>query len=382
MATLIFGPPVSGICNQFQFAKIRLYAMYSLIFFVCGLLMNCRQSEKTSIDIQWSDKRATGIAIPKPLLQSVPVDSLGQLLVVRLAGKTTAIAGAISQRNEVVIFEPLIPFTRGLHYTVWLRNNQLGELTIPALAPDDKPELLAIYPTQDSLPDNLLKIYLKFSRPMREGQSLNYVSLIKNKTDTLAGVFLDLQPELWNADRTILTLWLDPGRIKRDLQPNKRLGTPLQAGEHYQLVVSRDWPDQQGATLAKPVAKSFRTISRDGLSPTPTRWTISQPKSGGEQPLEVAFGEALDYSLLTETMHVFTPTGQLVAGSWQIGKEEKMGLFTPDVPWQTGEYRIRIEGRLEDLAGNNLNRLFDRDITRKELSKKSQSFAELRFVVR
>ena len=77
------------------------------------------------------------------------------------------------------------------------------------------------------MPENLLKIYLRFSHPMREGQSDKYISLIKNGKDTLPDVFLNLQPELWNEDRTVLTVWLDPGRIKRDLQPNLKLGNPL-----------------------------------------------------------------------------------------------------------------------------------------------------------
>ncbi|WP_332367515.1 Ig-like domain-containing protein [Spirosoma telluris] len=207
------------------------------------------------------------------------------------------------------------------------------------------------------------------------------MSLVRNKTDTLPGVFLDLQPELWNADRTMLTLWLDPGRIKRDLQPNKRLGTPLQAGRQYQLVVSSAWPDQQGATLAKLVTKTFVTVQRDSLSPVPAQWTLAQPGSGSVQPLNVSFGEALDYSLLTETLHVLTETGKPVSGKWQVGDEEKQSSFKPDVPWQTGMYRLRVEGRLEDLAGNNLNRPFDRDITRKEIPNKSQSFVELFFKV-
>ncbi|MVM33522.1 hypothetical protein GO755_26025 [Spirosoma sp. HMF4905] len=360
---------------------MRLYATYSLIFFVCGLFVACHQAEDTGIKIQWADKRATGISIASPLLKTVPADSLNQLLSVRLAGKETAIAGTISLTGDVAIFEPLIPFTRGLRYDVWLRNQRLSEMTIPTLSSGDNPKLLAIYPSQDSLPDNLLKIYLHFSRPMREGQSLNYVSLIKNKADTLPGVFLDLQPELWNADRTILTLWLDPGRIKRDLLPNKRLGAPLQAGSQYQLVVSSAWPDQQGATLAKPTTKSFLAVQRDSLSPAPAQWALAPPASGSVQPLEVAFGEALDYSLLAETLHVFNETGKPVSGSWQIGDNEKLSLFKPDAAWQKGQYRLRIEGRLEDLAGNNLNRPFDRDITRKELQKKSRSFVELAFSV-
>ena len=61
-----------------------------------------------------------------------------------------------------------------------------------------------------------------FSQPMQEGVSAEHICLVKGEKDTLKNVFLDLQPELWNHDRTMLTLWLDPGRIKRDLQPNRQ----------------------------------------------------------------------------------------------------------------------------------------------------------------
>ena len=36
--------------------------------------------------------------------------------------------------------------------------------------------------------------------------------------------------------------------------------------------------------------------------------------------------------------------------------------FYPAEPWNTGNYMIEVEGRLEDLAGNNLNRLFEKDL--------------------
>ncbi len=371
-----------GICKQTRQRLIRLCAPYNLIFFVAWLSVACHQPEDDRITIRWAGNRATGLAIPKRLVQSLPADSLSHYLSVRLAGKETAILGTYQSVGDDLIFEPLVPFTRGLRYSVWLKNTRLGELSIPALAISDKPTLLAIYPSQDSLPDNLLKIYLHFSRPMREGQSQRYVALLKNKTDTLPGVFLDLQPELWNADRTRLTLWLDPGRIKRDLQPNKRLGAPLQTGLYYQLVVSADWPDAQGAQLGKTTTKPFLTVQRDSLSPIPAQWSLQPPKSGTVQPLNVGFGEALDYSLLTETLHVITEDGKAVSGTWQVGHEEKRSGFKPDQPWQAGRYRLQIEGRLEDLAGNNLNRSFDRDLTRPVATKTALPFAEIRFTVR
>ena len=358
-----------------------MYALYGLIFFVTGLFISCQRSEKTDLTIQWQGQRATGLLIPNQLVNSVSDDSLRQLLTVRLTNQTTAILGAYHGSDSGIVFEPLVPFTRGLRYNVWLRNKLLGEIII-AQGSSQKPVLLAIYPTQDSLPDNLLKIYLHFSRPMREGQSQKYVSMLKNGKDTLPGVFLDLQPELWNPSRTTLTLWLDPGRIKRDLQPNQRLGAPLQVGAHYQFVVSANWPDQQGASLGQSTTKSFLTVQRDSLSPNPAHWHIHPPQTGSLQPLILSFNEPLDYSLLTETIRVLDTAGKPVMGSWRVGMNEKQSDFKPDKPWQTGQFRLRIESRLEDLAGNNLNRPFDRDITRNQSPTPPKSFVERPFWVR
>jgi hypothetical protein len=358
--------------------------LHSLIFFAFTGFLACRNPpETTEITLRWNDNRATGIAIPRNLVSSLSADSLNLLLAVRLKtdGDQTAILGEYRLTDNDIIFEPLIPFTRGLHYEIWLRNQRLDGFKIPAADPKDAPELLAIYPTQDSLPDNSLKIYLRFSRPMREGQSQKYVALLKAGNDTVPGVFLDLQPELWNKDRTMLTLWLDPGRIKRDLQPNKLLGAPLQNTVHYELVVSANWPDQQGVKLPKTYAKSFVTIQRDSLSPAPDRWQLKPPHADGMQPLEVNFGEPLDYSLLTETLHVLGEDGKTVAGDWQIGDEEKTGRFKPGQAWKPGRYTLRIEARLEDLAGNNLNRQFDRDVTQKAAPVISGNFFERSFRV-
>ena len=382
MAVLTCGHPMSGIYRIFWIGEIRLRPLRNLIFFVLWLLASCQPPEETGIAIRWEGQRAIALAIPERLLETRSADSLTQLLAVRLTGEKTAILGSYRNVDNAILFQPLVPFTRGLRYTVWQNHKPLGELTIPALAANDRPKLLAIYPSQDSLPENLLKIYLHFSRPMREGQSRTYVALLKNSTDTLPGVFLDLQPELWNADRTLLTLWLDPGRIKRDLQPNKRLGALLQTGVRYSLVVSSAWPDTQGAVLGQSVTKSFVAIPRDSLSPDVARWSVYAPQSGGLKPITVDFGEGLDYSLSTETMRVIDPSGAVMPGRWQVDDSDKQVYFKPANVWQPGQYQLRIEGRLEDLAGNNLNRLFDRDITRKETTKTPHSFHTVSFTIR
>ncbi|ARK13783.2 Ig-like domain-containing protein [Fibrella sp. ES10-3-2-2] len=380
MGALTFGHPVTGICNHHPQGFIRLYIAYSLIFFV-ACLPACRPATDTGLTINWTDKRATSLTIPDQAAAHLPDDSLPHLLTVRLAGQQTAIAGQYERTANGIRFEPLVPFTRGQRYTVWLRNNQLYELTIPALNAADKPVLQAIYPGTDSVPANLLKIYLRFSRSMREGQSVRYVALLDAAGDTLHNVFLDLQPELWNADRTMLTLWLDPGRIKRDLQPNKRLGAPLNSGGQYRVVVSPNWTDALGAPLGTSTTKSLTVIQRDSLSPVVTSWSMRVPKSGTLQQLVVAFGEPLDYYLLTETLQVLRPDGTAVPGTWQIGQNETQSQFTPTLGWTAGRYRLRIENRLEDLAGNNLNRPFDRDITQRQRPDDGHAYKEVAFIV-
>ncbi|MBC7920589.1 MAG: hypothetical protein H7Z75_05805 [Ferruginibacter sp.] len=334
-----------------------------------------------TVTLRWNGNRATGLSIPKNLLPPVAAGSPAHLPEIRLVGtgNQTAVLGQYRTAGEEVLFEPLVPFTRGLRYQVWVLGKRLDEIEIPALTPGDAPALLAVFPSQDSLPENLLKIYLRFSRPMREGQAQKYVGLLNNENDTVPGVFLDLQPELWNTDRTVLTLWLDPGRIKRDLQPNRLLGSPLQNGTRYRLVVSAAWPDEQGACLPKSYAKSFVTVPRDSLSPDPGQWRINQPQPGTGQPLEVDLGETLDYSLLRETLSILDEGGKIVSGEWQVMSEEKKCQFKPQAVWVPGTYELRIESRLEDLSGNNLNRPFERDVARKNVPATAIDFFERPF---
>lgn len=385
MEAWIFGLRVKGIYKIFSKKKLRLYVMCGLSFFVVALFFSCSKNEENNkITILWKDKRAIGISLTGKFVTAISPDSIVKLLEVRLltSEKSVSILGEYQTENNQIIFTPLIPFTRGLHYEVCLRGQRLDSFDIPPADSGDAPALLKIFPSRDSLPENLLKVYLHFSHPMREGQSGQYVVLVKNNIDTIKGAFLDLQPELWNEDRTVLTLWLDPGRIKRDLQPNKLLGAPLQKNAGYQLLVLAPWQDKLGGSLPKTYTKSFVTTGRDSLSPNPLNWKIGAPKSGTIQTLNIDFGEQLDYSLLNETLTIQTADDITIPGKWEIGKDEKNCRFIPNKIWLTGHYKLHIETRLEDLAGNNLNRPFDRDVTRKETKIHAGDFVDIPFQIK
>jgi hypothetical protein len=329
-------------------------------------LNGCSENDEknNSISIQWKETKATGILIPRNFLNSIPEDSIELFLKIHLAKSNSSILGEYIVTDDAVIFHPLLPLTRGLEYEVYLKNKLLGEVEVPTDDSKNAPTVLAIYPTADTLPENLLKIYIEFSKPMQEGEALNHVMLIKNSNDTLSSVFLDLQPELWNNDRTILTLWLDPGRIKRDLQPNKKLGLPLVKGFKYQLLINKDWQDADGAELENLYRKDFVAGIRDSISPDPAKWNIDVPETGSKQSLKIYLHESLDYILLKNTVRIVDDNGHALAGVIDVSAKESILYFTPSVAWKTGNYTIEVESRLEDFAGNNLNRLFDNDLTK------------------
>lgn len=335
----------------------RLIGIVAILisFFVFG---SCDDRNRDII-VVWEGEKAVAIDIPP----SVASTQNPAELKVRLIsdGERGEMLGDFGFDEGYIQFSPIVPFTRGRKYEVLYKDQVVGTFSI-SQADVKPPKLLAIYPTQDTIPENLLKIYLEFSASMVEGHSLSYITLIRNKRDTMKGTFLDLSPELWNTEGTVFTLWLDPGRIKRDLIPNKELGAPLVADANYMLVVSGHWKSKDGFELGSDYIKNFTTTFRDERSPNPDNWDVMAPKAGSIEPLVINLYESLDYSLLNEVMRIFRPDRSIMLGGFYMGEEERTISFKPAQPWIKGAYEIWIEPRLEDLAGNNLNRPFDRDL--------------------
>ncbi len=328
----------------------------NLLFFV--LVLTACNNHASEIRIIWAGEQARGITIPEKEVTGISKDSIH----IRLLSDSSSsnILGDFKNKDGLV-FEPVIPFTRGMTYGVFAADKKISSITIPFADENDAPKVITVYPLQDTLPENLLKMYIQFSKPMKEGLSAENVLLIKNNKDTLRDVFLNLQPELWNEDRTVLTIWLDPGRIKRDLQPNLKLGNPLQKNEKYELIISQNWRNVHGQKLKKDHSKTFIVSSRDSLSPITEQWKIHPPKNSSKELLTVELNEAPDHFLLMECLSIRNSKGLPVKGKFEITDNDMRFHFTPTDLWARGNYSIRILSKLEDLAGNNLNKVFDRD---------------------
>jgi hypothetical protein len=82
--------------------------------------------------------------------------------------------------------------------------------------------------------------------------------------------------------------------------------------------------------------------------------------------LTVTFDRPLDHALLSHSLQIRDAAGAPVAGNGWIGADEQSWRFEPLSPWEAGHYTVVIDPRLEDLAGNSLARVFDRDLLRAE----------------
>ena len=56
--------------------------------------------------------------------------------------------------------------------------------------------------------------------------------------------------------------------------------------------------------------------------------------------------------------------GRKLPGRVRVTDQERSWRFTPDRPWVSGSYRLVIDTRLEDLAGNSIGRPFEVDVFR------------------
>ncbi len=265
------------------------------------------------------------------------------------------------------LFYPQFPLEPGLNYIAEFvpprgQRKYHAVFEIPAQEKEPSAFVSAVYPSAEVLPENLLKFYLHFSEPMRQGGVYEFIELVDAKGRKADIPFLEVAEELWDSSGTRLTLLIDPGRVKREVKPLEDLGPAMVAGGTYSLKIDRRWPDAKGAPLKWGFEKRFRVGPPDRTEPDAKQWKLSRPKAGGRQPLLVELGESLDHALLERLLWVEDADGKRVEGKAAVGGQESTWRFTPDAPWGVGDHRLLADEWLEDLAGNRIGRPFEVDI--------------------
>jgi len=241
-----------------------------------------------------------------------------------------------------------------------------------------------VYPTTNQIPRNLLKFYVRFSGSMTEGQMLEHLKILDGKGEVVEHAFLEIPQELWGVNRQRLTILFDPGRIKRGMDLLSEVGAPFKIGKEYTLQIDKAWKDGQQRSLTQGFEKTFTIVEDDRTKPDRSNWTISVPLAESKEPLELHFNEPMDYALLNRVIIVLDDQKNHLSGKINLTQEESVWKFIPDNFWKAGSYTLQIKTILEDIAGNNLNAVFDVDLTDEQESvnrKKVFEFINLAFEV-
>lgn len=269
-----------------------------------------------------------------------------------------------SLKEAKLVLKPRFPLQPGIDYEAIAtlpdgeevrRQFQLNEPQFPA------PTVTQVFPSSAELPANVLKFYVHFSAPMREGRHVFEAIRIEEESgkpiqDPWRRV------ELWDEQAMRLTLWIHPGRIKKGVNLREEFGPVLEPGKRYRIRFTTALRSAGGSPLQDEYVKEFRTTEEDHGRPNPESWTISNPKFATRSPLSVTFPDPLDQALLKRHLRVFRNDQQL-DGRIEVGKDERQWVFTPAQAWDIdSSYLLRVNPRLEDQAGNTPLRLFDTDL--------------------
>lgn len=291
--------------------------------------------------------------------------------------------------GRTLVFLPKFPLRQQVSYQATFRLSRLDAgrqdlLTVRAAVVDaGKPrhQVTAVYPSGSTLPENTLRFYVHFSGPMSRGEAYRRVRLFHADGRQVMFPFLELAEELWDPTGTRFTLYFDPGRIKRGLEPRERFGPALEAGKKYTLVISNEWSDARGAPLLSEYRKSFSVVEPDQKQPDPGRWKISTPSAGKGTPLVVRLDEPLDHAMLLRVVSVVRIDGREIAGEAEVADGERTWRFTPVSPWNEGEYFLSVDMDLEDHAGNSIARPFEIDVFDKVERRIEREYVRIPFVV-
>jgi len=281
------------------------------------------------------------------------------------------VSGRFVLFKDEVQFIPHFPFERDVKYHASFDLQPLGllstvdSLSLEFLIPPEQnarqlTEVTQVFPSDDLLPENLLRFYVCFSNSMQRGRAQEEIWLLDSDGQLVADALYRPPVELWDRTMRHLTVLLDPGRLKRWVGPNVELGPPLKVGQEYSLEIGAGMIDLRGRPLRERYRKHFLVGDAVREPISVEHWKMLPPVAGTRQALVLMFASPLDWALLFQTITIESAHGAVIRGRGAIDQCERQWSFTPTSPWKAGVYHIRVESSLEDVCGNTITGAFDR----------------------
>ena len=366
---------MTGISNQNILGKMNNW-MTGILMILGILFFSCQQQSKAQKTVDFKinidpDLKSVSLEFdPKIIVDQ----SLAASFDLRVKGQVRNVITQKVVDGSTLKLVPPVRLSRDVVYEIY-RKGVLADTFIINIKPETSPEIVDIFPIADTLPENLLKIYISFNSPMQTGNVMQYIRVIGGQGDTLEDVLLEMNEELWNEERTRLTVWLHPGRVKRGLIPNEKSGNPLEEGKTYSIHISGEWKSQSGVHLSSSFEKRIFVGPRDEASPNPENWKINAQKDR----IIIQFDEPLDYVLLNDNLFaIYDDHHKVIQGKFDVERSGQSITFIPDQEMRQDKYLMEVYSILEDFVGNNLNHEFDRRVDRGNVETKVKV---LKFVV-
>ena len=290
---------------------------------------------------------------------------------VAISPDAPAMLGSYGIYGGVIAFSPAFPLDRGRPYYATFDPSSVADsastrdvvtatLTRAPLAPGDATVVTKVYPTADTIPANILRMYVQFSAPMGRKSGIEHIRLLNDFGEDVPGAVLPLDYEFWSPDHRRFTVFFDPGRVKRGILPNREMGRAFTDGQSATLVIEREWRDAQGQPLKEEYRRVFRVGPPVEVPLEPSTWKITAPTAGGRQAMVVTFPWPLDHGLLMRALGV-RRDGEVIEGDIEVDAGEIRWQFIPRQPWREGTYQLLALDILEDVAGNQIGRAFEVD---------------------
>ncbi len=273
-------------------------------------------------------------------------------------------AGRLVRDGDDACFVPRFAFVDGTTYVVEVGGDVAAVLARPRPHHSATTEVLEIYPTASVVPRNLLRFYVWFSAPMSVGEAAEHVRLVDDTGDVMVGALFPTDHELWDGGRRRLTVLMDPARIKRGLVGHGQSGYPLSPGMSCRLEIDDEFHDARGVALRARAQRRYEVGAEERRRVEPEHWVLTTPTSGTVDPLNLEFDRPLDHGLLARCLRIVGPGGRAVDGTIKNGSAERSWRLTPREPWTSAPHQLEVDSVLEDLAGNSVSRVFDRNLLR------------------
>src|ERR1019366_10811479 len=157
--------------------------------------------------------RAGGTFRAAPWSGAEPAAGWGEVFAV-FAGDdpaAPAMLGAYARDGDAVAFTPRFAPAPGLRLRAVYRppgadvvTARFGGVPVPPRAPTTR--VLSVTPSAEIWPENILKLYITFSAPMRIGVAWDNIRIKDANGAVLGGLFVEIDQELWDTEGRRLTV--------------------------------------------------------------------------------------------------------------------------------------------------------------------------------